>query len=154
MNHQDKQRVEEIVNLWLRYVDGVRQIEEIAVEGPTVSGMMVDFEGQIPQSSNYKVDGISLKVDKCKKIVITKEQIYAHNLLERLPAKQRHFITLWPQVRKRSNPVTRSHFTRAEVALSLNCSLESYVLCRKIACQKLIYIDKSYVNNKTKIKQN
>ncbi len=144
MNYKDKQRVEDIVNLWLRYVEGVRQIEEIALMGPTIGGMMADFEGQIPQSSNYKVDGISLKVARCKKIVITKEQIYAHKLIEQIPYKLRQFITLWPQVQKRSNPDTRSHFTRTEVALSLNCRLEVYVEYRKIACQKLIDIDKSH----------
>lgn len=142
MKHRDKRRVEEIVNLWIDYTENMNKIDSIAVEGPTIGGMMADFEGEIPQSSNFKVDGISLKVDRCRKIIITKEQIYANQLIQAIPETLREFITLWPLVRKKTNPKTRSHFTRSEVALKLNCSLEVYVEYRKIACQELIDLDK------------
>lgn len=99
-------RVEEIIDLWLSYVDKNDKHDAIAGAGPTMMGKFADFKGELPESSNFKPETLSGKVEKQLKIVITSDERNARALLMALPLDLRCCISIWPQIRKKDNPLT------------------------------------------------
>lgn len=149
MNYHDKKRVQKLIDDLLAFHATAGEIERIAMEGQHLNGMLVDYQGEIPQSSDYKVDGVSIKADHCPDI--TRDMINAHRVMRHLieTSKTRRdgriqylAIMTWPKVRRQYNEATGETWRQEDIAAMLWMGLDVYLEYRERACNRLIQIDR------------
>lgn len=143
MNRNENERIDQIINLWISYNDKVERQDGIAGSGPTVAGSLVDFHGDLPESSNYKPETVSARAERMRQIIITHEEKYAREVLRRLPLRSRELVCVWPMVRNRHNTLTGDRWTMTNVADMLALTLEQFLEQREAACKTLLEFDKS-----------
>lgn len=141
MNRQQSERIEGIINLWLSYIDKTEAMDRIAGESPTIMGNMVDFRGDLPESSAYKPETVSNRAERMRSLYTTSDERYAHKILLRLTPRNRELVCFWPLVRNTHNPITKERWTQANVAELLKLTLEQWTEQRERACLILLAFD-------------
>lgn len=117
MKHADK--AEQIVYLWLSFVDKNDKLDGIAGTGRTMMGAFSDFLGCIPKGSNFKPETIAVRAEKQQKIPITREERLARDAIMSLPFKSRLIVSIWPQIRKQENQMTGELYTKRDLLKAL-----------------------------------
>jgi len=135
------ERIQEIVNLWILFLENTEEQERIAMEGSTLEGKAVDFGGDIPQSGAYKPEALGAIVDRQRKVIISEEMKQAKEMIFSLPLEDRDLITLWPQLKGETNTVTQRRYTQRDVSLALSIPPEFFLAVRENSCMKLITVD-------------
>lgn len=82
MTYQEQELIKRLLAGWVSFCSKDIAVNEIAGSGDSLEGRLVDFKGEIPESSDFKFDTIGPRVDKAKKIKPTTEEIRAFNLVE------------------------------------------------------------------------
>lgn len=147
MKRAEIERVEELVGLWLSYIDKTEKYDAIAKEGESIQGKISDFHGDLPQSGLFKPETIGKRVDRCAKIVITSDEKHAHGLVMELPVLSRLCVTVWPQIKRKRKPGGNDRYTKSDLLLliGLLCgeklSCETYLEERRKAMKYLIARD-------------
>lgn len=140
MNRAQHQRIEEIVYLWLIYVDKNDKIDSITNSG---LGVLEKFTKAQSSGGGFKPDSLSGKVDKERKIVIWPEEKQARDTLMSIPIHARPYLTEWPQIKNKKNPATKKRFTLEECAGRLGVTLERFKTVRDMAGRLLLLIDQA-----------
>lgn len=138
MKRHEKQMLEHILNLWLSYREKIDYEQAITGMGPTIAGNLVDFRGELPESSAYKPEVISGKADKLRAVTITTDERTAHAALMSLPTGDRLLVTCWPQLRNRYNPVTGDRWRQADVSRAFFDDFENYTKALELVSMKLL----------------
>ena len=127
MKRSELQRVDEIVNDWLSYVDKSEKHKEIAKGGESLQGKVADFHGDLPVSGAFKPETIGARVDKCAKIVITKEESRSYAIIMEMPLISRYSVTVWPQIKNKIKPGTRSRYKKRDLFVLLSSLVGEHV---------------------------
>lgn len=87
------------VRLFVENYAVVAYNDELAVLGPHLNGMLVDFLGEIPQSSNFKSDAVGWRAERMRQV---SEDFYKSLQLLRLcTEKQRRALIYWAYYKDR-----------------------------------------------------
>lgn len=138
MKRHEKKMVDRIVSLWLKHEVKRTDLEAIIGMGPTIAGNLVDFRGELPESSAYKPEVISRKAERIRGIVFTTEERTAYRAMMSLPVDDRLLVTKWPQVRNRYNDDTGQTWRETEVALAFFETFEIYAKALELVSLKLL----------------
>lgn len=138
MKRHEKQMVEQILNLWLSYREKIDYEQAITGMGPTIAGNLVDFRGELPESSAYKPEVISAKADMLRCVTITTDERTANQALMSLPPKERMLVTCWPQLRNRYNPATGETWRQVDVARAFAESFDVYTKALELVHARLL----------------
>lgn len=134
----ERERVEQIVSMWIEYVDSVELIERIAQEGPG----MLEMRNSV--SSGYKPDVMAKKMEELRQHYLSDDLVQAKEMIYSLPVYEREYVTAWPQLKRTRNPRTGENFTLKEVRLYFGCCEKTYKTRVTAAKRKLIDIDKKF----------
>ena len=135
MNRLERERIETIICLWQSYE--TKRIEQNGIigEGPGLS------EARIP-STKEKPDIMAKKAERLKEYEFTAAEVQAKKMIYMIPSYGRRYLTEWPELKGKINPLTRQRFTLTEVAAILGRSLEDFKIIRDQAKALLISIDR------------
>lgn len=143
MNRVDKDRINELITLWMTYHDKQTKQDEIAVSGPTQESKMMEYKGDFPQLSNVKPEILVGKVDKMRRIPVSKEEVRAAIIIDAFPDRLRNIMTGYEQRKNQYNPVTQKPWTHDDIALVLKVSRDSYKRVRLICREFLLEMDRT-----------
>lgn len=130
--------VEQILNLWLSYREKIDFEQAITGMGPTIAGNLVDFRGELPESSAYKPEVISAKAEKLRAVTITTEERTAQKALMSLHPRERMLVACWPQLRNRYNPDTGERWRQVDIARAFAATFELYEKTLELVSLKLL----------------
>lgn len=130
--------VEHILNLWLSYREKIDFEQAITGMGPTIAGNLVDFRGELPESSNFKPEVISAKAEKLRAVTITTDEHTAQKALMSLHPRERMLVACWPQLRNRYNPDTGETWRKTDVARAFTETFELYEKALELVSMKLL----------------
>lgn len=141
MKRSELQRVDEIIGLWISFIEKSKCIDEITRSGPTVETKLIEFLGDFPQLSDVKPDVLSAKVDKIRKFYISNEEIRANVMISAFPDKFRRILTEYHLRKGRNNSATNTKWTHNDVASVLGFRPEKYKAIRDYLLELLLKVD-------------
>jgi len=143
MNAFENMRVEEIMANWRAYEIQTKYQDEIAMEGPTIAGNLVDLKGCLPESSGCRPEVVSGKAHRIRQIKVTHDEFQSNEIVLRVSFKLQIYLTVYERLKKRINENTELHYTHIDIANGMNVSIDSYKKKRALAKDMLIVIDRS-----------
>lgn len=143
MKPRDKQRVRELIGLWISYQDKLTHIREIAESGPTQGQKMIELKGEFPQITKAKPEILVSKVDKMRKYVFSEDERYANAMISKFPDKQRRILTGYEEKRNQHNSITGKPWTHEDIAFVLKLRFDRYQKLRLKLMEILIEADKT-----------
>lgn len=84
---------EDYIRIFCDYFEANLRNIELAMEGPTTLGKLVDFQGDMPGGSGFFHDTLMPKIDKMKKIPLAYKR--AQELFMLLPWTQQFCVFMW-----------------------------------------------------------
>lgn len=136
MKRAEQKIVHEALDLIWSFIYNMDAQEEIAKQGSTQEGKMVEFMGDFPQLSNIKPEILLSKVEKMRRFDILPEERIAIQALRMAvsgfhrsqQAMAAQVLLLYRGVRHRTNPDTRQRYTHADIAKQVGITKDSYDL--------------------------
>lgn len=152
MKREDQKRIDDILNLWISYTEKEKSIDSIIRSGPTVGCKWLEFKGDFPQLSSFRIDTLSGKVEKMRKFYFTAEEKKAYTLISAYPDKLRTILTKHREKKGKNNPITNAKWTHADIAFCLRMSAERYFIIRNCLCRLLLEVyDKADLEKQARI---
>ena len=90
---------EHYVKVYVEHHAQAADNSELAVLGPNLAGLLVDFRGEIPTSSGYKCDTVGWRAERLRRI--HPDYVQALSLLAALTPAQRTAAVQWAYCRDR-----------------------------------------------------
>lgn len=141
MKHSEVRRLAEIFDEWLSFEEKDEEINSICRSGATQEAKMVEYAGDFPQLSIVKPDVLSIKVERARRIVITKEERRSATIINALPIRLRCILTEHHKRKNRNNPETNNNWTHNDVAYLLNMKPERYKAIREHLATLVLEVD-------------
>lgn len=141
MNKAERDRVRELIGLWMTYQDKQAALYEISASGPTQEQKMIEFHGDFPQMSNVKPEILVGKVDKMARFYITDDESRANTLLSIFPDKFRRILTGYEQKKNKHNSYTGKPYTHEDIAFGLRLKIERYKVIKEHLEKVLLVAD-------------
>lgn len=99
--------------------------DELVVLGPHLNGLLVDFLGEIPQSSNFKSDAVGWRADRLRRV--SKDFGEATRLLSCCTDEQRTSLCQWAYLKDRQPDGAQWRLrTKEDVAKFLHISIDDF----------------------------
>lgn len=111
--------------------------DELVVLGPHLNGLLVDFLGEIPQSSNFKSDAVGWRADRLRRI--PKDFEKAASLLKLCTMKQQQALCEWAYYKDR-------HPEGSDRRLSSKDAVAKYLHVDSVAWFELIQRGEDRIN--------
>jgi hypothetical protein len=140
MNRIDTERAEEIVYLWLSFVDKNEKHDGIAA-----AGMSLDFNGDAPTCRSGR-ETVSMRAERQQSVEIYHEERLAHDCIVSLPIASRLLVATWPQLKKQLHPKTGELHTETDMLWYLELygvnvdGMDSYYQRREMAITELLNV--------------
>ena len=115
MKTDNTERVDKIVELYISKANKEQHISEAAMQGKTVSQMLVDYKGDLPGGSGYCHELVSGVVDKLRRIYISTAERDAEDIIDKLEVENQYYILATGFYKKRENELGE-RYTRTLIA--------------------------------------
>lgn len=120
MNAYEKEQVEAIIfGAWQAW-DGIHN--DIPWQGCSIAGQLVDFKGDLPAPSNFKVESVSMRAEKLRQACVSDFPLYSYYLLRCLEPGAEVILL----AAKRFEIITRKQGTSEQIGLYLDMSAQRY----------------------------
>lgn len=132
----ERNQVENIIRAYWIHEDGIWK--DIPWMGSSIAGQLVDFKGDLPPPSNYKVESVSSKAEQLRWHEIGRFAMYAALLFKKLD-KDHTKVLLAPlryQTRHNKTP------TDGKVADSIGMEYETYRNHKRVYKNHVLVLDK------------
>jgi len=125
----------------LCYAAKTEAMDRIINGGPTMMDKLRVFRGEMPETSQFKQEVVSGRIDRLRAFQITTEERKARLLLKKLTNRERDLLCMWPAVRRQHNDQTQKQWTLTDVAAEFKLMVSEYRQQRDLAAFHLLELD-------------
>lgn len=137
MNQFEKQQVDLIICAMWASVSGTHN--DIPWQGSSIAGQLVDFKGDLPPPSNYKVESVSRKAEILRLCGDSEFQQYAVKVFKLLSIDEAEAALVSYHYARTKGVLTAK---RAEIAASIEVSVDEYLARLKKARKRVSQVDR------------